>query len=201
MNDLAIEELEPRLRLALFNQPLLLKEKAAVASVALEMTGLLACEGGFDESSGVRGVIRIHVDDSKSTTTTKPRNLVLDMGRLFQALSSTALDAFAAVAQPWLLPVVAMKVIGEWRRAATIDLTPAAAAIVWVLWSEDRPVARNRLDELVLEELARRGERASSEAIERALDQLRKSGCVDDTHQGNEGVELVLIERVKVSFE
>jgi hypothetical protein len=115
-------------------------------------------------------------------STTKPGNVVLNLGKLVRAIGSGILTIAGATTAPWLLVIGALVTWDALWSCLNLKLTEDHASVVWALWknrgdSNTFPKAE-ALEAVNRERTAFGKQSLSAMEINRALDDLKRMGCI-----------------------
>jgi hypothetical protein len=115
-------------------------------------------------------------------STTKPGNVMLNIGKLVRAIASGILTIAGATTAPWLLVIGALVTWDALWSCLNLKLTEEHACAVWVLWEnrdDNNTFPKSEVLGAVNRERTKFGMRPlSAMAIDRALDDLVKMRCI-----------------------
>lgn len=115
-------------------------------------------------------------------STTKPGNVVLNVGKLVRAIASGILTIAGATAAPWLLVIGALVTWDALWSCLNVKLTEEHACAVWALWKnrdDNNTFPKSRVLDAVNRERTAFGIRPlSAMEVNRALDDLVKMRCI-----------------------
>jgi len=118
-------------------------------------------------------------------STTKPGNVVLNLGKLVRAIASGILTVAGAVAAPWLLVIGALVTWDALWSCLNLKLTEDHACVVWALWKNrddnDTFLKSDTLDAVNRERAAFGKQPLSAMEVDRALSDLSRMGCIEQT--------------------
>lgn len=115
-------------------------------------------------------------------STTKPGNVVLNLGKLARAIASGILTIAGATAAPWLLLIGALVTWDALWSCLNLKLTEDHASVVWALWKnrdDENTFPKAGVLDAVNRERASFGKQPlSAMEVNRALDDLARMGCI-----------------------
>lgn len=115
-------------------------------------------------------------------STTKPGNVVLNLGKLVRAIASGILTIAGAATAPWLLVIGALVTWDALWSCINLKLTEDHARVVWALWKnrdDDDTFPKSDTVHAVNRERAAFGMRPlSTKEVNRVLDDLARMGCI-----------------------
>ena len=135
-------------------------------------------------------------------STTKPGNVVLNLGKLLRAVASGILTVAGAAAVPWLLVIGALVTWDALWSCLNLKLTEDHACVVWALW-KSRDVNNtfpksDVLDEVNRERAAFGKQPLSAMEVDRALADLARMGCIKQS--ANDPQRWWLREWVRINY-
>jgi hypothetical protein len=114
--------------------------------------------------------------------TTKPGNVVLNLGKLVRAMATGALTIAGAMATPWTLLVGALVTWDSLWSCLKLEINDAQACVLWSLWQardDHKTVAKADVFEAVQRERVAVGASPlSQQEIDYALEDLVKVRCI-----------------------
>jgi hypothetical protein len=135
-------------------------------------------------------------------STTKPGNVVLNLGKLVRAIGSGILTIAGAAAAPWLLVIGALVTWDALWSCLNLKLTEDHASVVWALWEnrDDNNTfpKSDALDAINRERAAFGKQSLSAMEVNRALDDLASMGCIKQS--ANDPQRWWLREWVRIKY-
>lgn len=136
-------------------------------------------------------------------STTKPGNVALNLGKLVRAIATGILTVAGAAATPWLLVIGALVTWDALWSCLNLKLTEDHACVVWALWKnrEDNNTfpKSDTLDAVNRERAAFGNQPLSAMEVDRALSDLARMGCIEQS--ANDPQRWWLREWVRIRYE
>lgn len=136
-------------------------------------------------------------------STTKPGNVVLNLGKLVRAIASGILTIAGATAAPWLLLIGALVTWDALWSCLNLKLTEDHACVVWALWNNRETnntfPKSDTLDTVNRERAAFGKPPLSAIEVNRVLDDLARMGCIKQS--ANDPQRWWLREWVRVNYK
>lgn len=115
-------------------------------------------------------------------STTKPGNVVLNLGKLVRAVASGILTIAGAMTAPWLLVIGALVTWDALWSCLNLKLTEEHACVVWALWKnrgDDSTFPKSDVLDAVNRERTAFGKQPlSAMEVDRAFADLARMGCI-----------------------
>ncbi|MHB8289109.1 MAG: hypothetical protein ACYDEY_07725 [Acidimicrobiales bacterium] len=118
-------------------------------------------------------------------STTKPGNVLLNIGKLIRAIATGTLTIVGAMTAPWTLLLGALVTWDALWSCLTLKISEDHACVIWTLWNgrdNENTIAKADVLGAVNRERSRFGKQPlSAQEVDRALDELVRMRCVQQS--------------------